>query len=388
MTTHDELDSQIRDQLHTDAPRRAPATLLEDTMTRVAATPQRERSSFFRATGVRLLATAAVLLIAVVAGVQLAGLVNRPSGTIGSPSPSPTVSPPVTETPRPTESPSAEVSPSPSPAGGELPTGPGESVMSFIPGCGVLPPVQVPATTVLEDGRVIWRLDDGTYRVRQLTDQSLEEFEAQVRGTGLFEAPATYELELQPGAEPPGHGVCIWRFTWSDGAQEVEVRSVQWLGDEEEATYYQPAPERETLHALAEQLMRPEDRFGEDGWVQPEATTYQPDEYLILAAMFSSEAATLGAPDVADVSWPFAEPPDGFGVETTGVPSYRCGIADEAAVQTLAAELSAAGLEQFATMPASGVGATLPWAAAGAAVDLSIWILLPDGRPGCESVGS
>jgi hypothetical protein len=279
--------------------------------------------------------------------------------------------------------------PSPTPARGELPTGPAAGVMSFVPACDVVPPVNVPATTVLEDGRVLWRDDDGRLQVRQLTAESLADFGEQVRSTGLFDASAVYELERRPGTpEPPGHGVCIWNFTWNGGGEPVDVSSVMWLGDQEEAMYYQPSPERETLHALAEQLMDPTAWYDEDGWVQPQAAPFEPREYLVIASVTAPQAATQGAPDVDEVSWPFDEPPDEFGVEHgTAVPAARCDIATAEAIEALAAELAGFGLEQFDGPAFHGVGVTLPWAARNAAVDFTLWPVLPDGRPACEPPG-
>ena len=93
--------------------------------------------------------------------------------------------------------------------------------MSFTPRCDAVPSVVHPATTVLEDGRVIWRTDDGSFVVRQLTPESLADFQERVRSTGLFGHSAAYALERLPGAEPPGHGLCVWGFTWSDDEDEA-----------------------------------------------------------------------------------------------------------------------------------------------------------------------
>ncbi len=261
--------------------------------------------------------------------------------------------------------------------------------MSFVARCDAVPPVVVPSTTVLEDGRVVWRTDDGTYVVRQLTPDSLADFRERVRSTGLFEQSGRFEVERLPGAEPPGHGACLWGFTWSEGGGEaVEVSSVNWQGDEEEETYYQPAPERRTLDELARQLMDPEAWYDDAGWVQPEAVPFEPHQYLVLASVTLPQFATEGAPDFDDISWPFDAPPDQFGVEFGfGDPPTRCDVVDAAAAEALAEELAATGLEQFETRPLSGAGAALPWAARNAAVSFTFWPSLPDGRPGCASGG-
>ncbi len=387
MTAYDDFDRLVRDRLLADAPREAPAGLLDAVMARIDATPQGPaRAGFLGSTGGKLLAAAAMLLIAVVAGTQLAGLISGPPLAGDSPSPSASETPAGSPSSSPTPSPTPSTSPTP--GTGELPTGPGNAVMSFSFSCDIVGPVTVPATTVLDDGRVVWRPEEEPVVVRQLTPDSLDGFRARVRDTGLFEESASYELERRPDApEPPGHGLCVWHFTWLDGdGPEVEVVSVEWFGDEEEETYYVPSPERETLHGLAQELMDPTTWYDDEGWLQPEAVPFEPEDYLVLVRVSDPQAATQGAPDVDDVSWPFEEPPDTFGEETGAGPNERCGIAGAAAVEELAAELAAAGLEQFATMPASGVGAALPWAARDAAVDVSIWIVMPDGRPTCDAV--
>ena len=259
--------------------------------------------------------------------------------------------------------------------------------MSFRASCDVVPPINVPETTVLTDGRVIWFDGEGGLLVRQLTPASLADFTEQVRSTGLFEASGHYALERRPGTpEPPGHGLCVWAFTWNDGGDDAEVVSIMWLGEQEESMYYEPAPERKVLHELATQLQEPTAWYGEDGWVQPEAVAYEPQEYLVLAGVGPIQMAAQGAPDLEDVSWPFDEPPDAFGVQFGfAEPPARCGIADAEAIEALAAELTAAGLEQFNASPFFGHGVALPWRAEGLAVDFSLWPVLPDGRPTCET---
>ena len=363
-------------------------------MSHIPDTPQPEpRAGFLRTAGGRALIVAGLLILGAAVAVAASYLL-RPSGTGQSPiasgtaTPTPSAIPSATASPTPSET--AAPTPSPTPASAELPGGPGDAVMSFVPRCDVVPPVVAPATTVLEDGRVIWRADDGTFVVRQLTPTSLDDFRERVLSTGLFEQSATYELERLPGAEPPGHGGCLWGFTFTgDDGETVEVSSVNWQGDAEEETYYQPAPERQALDELAQQLLDPAAWYGDEGWVQPDAVPFEPDEYMVLASVSVPQLATQGAPDFDEISWPFDAPPDEFGVEFgVGDPPTRCDISDAETIEALADELAAAGLEQFEARPIPGAGVGLPWAARNAAVDLSIWIVLPDGRPGCATLGS
>jgi hypothetical protein len=107
MNTEDRFDDLLTEGLRADAPREAPSQLLDATMNRIADTPQRGSRRLGGPAG-RLLASAAVVLLAVLAGTQLAGLIGRPAGT--SPSPNATVSPSASAIP-PSPTPSASSSP-------------------------------------------------------------------------------------------------------------------------------------------------------------------------------------------------------------------------------------------------------------------------------------
>ena len=381
MNTPDRFDDQLTENLRTDAPHVAPTGLLDATMSRIADTPQRG-GSWLGSPVVRLLAAAAVLVLAVVAGTQLPGLIGR--GDVGDTvSPSPSASP--------STSPSAPASPSSAPSA--EPTGtpiagdPDETLLGFIALCDVLPPVIGPSVSILNDGRVIWnRLNEDqtvTLSVRRLNAQGLAQVTDAVTGTGLFETDGAYDLVRRPDTpDPPGHGLCRWVFDWTGGAEAVQVESTMWLGDEEESAFYEPAPERFTLHELAVDVQDPEAWIDPAGWKDPEAAPFAPASYLVLASVTIPEIATEGAPDVDSVTWPFDQQADAFG-EPVGEGQQRCGIADAEAVEQLAAELSAAGLEQFEGVP-NGATVTLPWASRNAALDLFIHPQRPGGEPPCD----
>jgi len=382
MNTQDRLDDQLIEHLRTNAPRQAPDHLLEATMNRISSTPQRGAGWFGRPV-VRLLAAAAVVLLAVAAGTQFAGLIGPPTGDDASPSPSASAS----ASASPSASPSAPASrPSAEPSATPVSVGPDETLLSFIARCDVVGPVIGPSVTILGDGRVIWnRLNDdqsSTLSVRRLNAQGLAQVTDAVAETGLFEADGVYRHVPREGAgEPPGHGGCTWDYGWFGDAEPVRVSSNMWFGDEEESTYYEPAPERLVLHQLAMNLQDPEGWIDASGWADPEAAPFAPLSYLVLVTPTVTEAATEGAPDVDAVTWPFAAGPNAFGEPVDGS-QQRCGIADAAAIETLANELAAAGLEQFEQVTNSA-NVTLPWAARGAAVDLLIYPQRPDGEPPC-----
>jgi hypothetical protein len=154
-----------------------------------------------------------------------------------------------------------------------------------------------------------------------------------------------------------------------------------WFGDEEESAYYEPSPERLALHQLAIDIQDPEAWIDPSGWEDSEAVPFVPVTYLVLAGVTSPQLPTEGAPDVDAVTWPFDQEPDAFG-EPVGDARQRCAIADAAAIEVLAAELAAAGLEQFEGVP-NGANVTLPWGSRDAALDLFIYPQMPDGEPPC-----
>ena len=387
MNTQDRFDDLVAERLRAGASRPAPAGLLDATLSRISATPQRRRGGWLGGTMPRLLAAAAVIALAVVVGTQLPGLLNRPVGTDTSSTASPTPSATLEPSPSPSAAPSASVAPTPSPTSGSA-VGPDETLLSLIRRCDVTPLIVGPHTTVLADGRVIWPRQVSpeslpSLSVRRLSDAGLTRLIDEITRSGLFNADATYQHERRSDTpEPPGHGGCVYDFDWRPAPDAVHVTSSMWFGDEEEGMYYEPAPERKALDAIAQHLVEPEAWFTPAEWVDSEAVPFEPPSYLVLARIIpgSPSLATEGAPDVDAISWPFAEPPDAFGDEAAD--DGRCAIAEAAAVQTLAAELASAGMEQF-DRPADGPSISLPWNARNAVVEMTLYAQRPDGEPPC-----
>ncbi len=148
MNTEDRFDEQLTERLRADAPREAPSGLLDATMNRIAGTQQRS-SRRFGGPASRLLAVAAVLLIAVLAGTQLAGLIGRQAG-IG-PSPSVVVVPSESPEPSPTVAPKASATPpSPAPSASSSP-----AIAAAWTATGSMIEALSGPATVLSDGRVL-----------------------------------------------------------------------------------------------------------------------------------------------------------------------------------------------------------------------------------------
>jgi Kelch motif/Galactose oxidase, central domain len=109
MNTEDRFDDLLTQALRADAPREAPSRLLDATMNRIADLPQRGSRRLGGSVG-RLLAAAVIVLLAVLAGTQLAGLIARPAGT--GPSVAPSIAPSASLEPSASVAPSATATPS------------------------------------------------------------------------------------------------------------------------------------------------------------------------------------------------------------------------------------------------------------------------------------
>lgn len=186
---------------------------------------------------------------------------------------------------------------------------------------------------------------------------------------------AQYRPELRPGAgEPPGHGLCVYRFTLSSSENRVHVTSVSWFGDEEESQYYLPAPERRTLDELARRLMLGRGLFTDESWEIPLAE-YEAERHLV---WIWAEAAspTAGAPAI-----------DGLGV--LGDPAHfgepirtgRCGYLNGAN----AGSMSAAVADSPTPMALNAV-AYLTASSESGWMNIVTSPITPDGFPTCGDI--
>jgi len=189
----------------------------------------------------------------------------------------------------------------------------------------------VPADLALTaDGRVV--LISGV--VRQLSPSGLAQMRRDVLQSPYLQTSATYDLELLPGAEAPGHGACVSIFTLGEGAARVVVTAVNWQGDEEEASYWVPSPARRALDELTTHLFDIEAWLGAGAWSEPVARRYVSGSYLFwLTREGTTPPPDVDAPSMSGAAWPFDGPIDAFG-EPVG--QERCGYLDLAqAFETL-----------------------------------------------------
>lgn len=330
-----------------------------------------------------ILGVAAVLLVAVVVALtQFGGQRNTEPSPGSSASAAPSGASPSTgsETP---SSPSASAAPSDAAGADEL-------VLRVKFGGGVsFGPDVMPEFTLMGDGTVVWlpiqasAEDPPTLVTRQLTADGLAELRELIFGSGYLDESASYELERRPDAgEPPGHGVGIYTFTTVDADGEpVVVTSVQWLGEVEESTYYQPAPEREELDALAQQLRDPESMLGADAWAGPPRGYEAPDYLLVLR--LAPNVPLFNGTDASEIPWPFDGPLEAFGQQSGQFTDARCGIITSAEATPVVQSLDDAGGLAGMAMVTS---ASLDWAEGNGTVDVFLIPRMPDGYPACEDL--
>jgi hypothetical protein len=356
MNPTDDLDRRIERWLGESAPSGAPVGLVDTVLHETSSLPQQSRRGLRFSPLFKIGAAVVVVALAIAVGFGAGQLM--PSGVgeataSASPSASPTLEPSASA------SPSAEPSATPSPAPTATPAAGGtDLLLAFTQACDVTPTVLLPTTTILQDGRVIWQENGPTayqWRVRQLSEAGLSAVRARIAATGLLDQDGDYRPELREGVtDPPGHGLCLFTFDHPDGQTDVSVSSVSWFGDEEEAAYYQPAPERRELDTFAQQLRSPETWLAPADWADAESVPYVADAFLVLASPAFGEET---GPDLQDVDWPFEASPSSYGEEAgLGDPRPRCAVASRDAVEAyVAGQVQPGGEPIDLTAPATNL---------------------------------
>jgi hypothetical protein len=238
--------------------------------------------------------------------------------------------------------------------------------------------------TLSADGRVVvW-----SSFVRQLNPAGLARVRQEVLQLPVLQATAMYQVEPRPGVpEAPGHGACINRFTLGEGAERVVVSAINWQGDQEEATYYLPAPERRALDELAMHLADIEAWLGPSAWTEPLARRYISSSYqLWIYPQSGAPPSYVDAPSVSGAVWPFDGPIEQFGGTD---PQQRCGYLDSGqAFETLrvmrlrGVRAEAAGVDPPRVLSLDGFGSGSFSTEGGW---FSFWLTprSPDGYPSC-----
>ena len=389
MSTRDGFDELIAARLRAAAPQEAPTHLMDTLSDRLADTPQRGSPAFawMVTTPVRMAMAAVMLLLAVVAGLGVAVVLDRQTGAdpslVTSPSAEPSAEPSATA---PAESASAqassEASATPEPSASPVAGDPEELVLRLVTVCDTGATQEIPRMQLMADGTVIWYSlaeEPAQITTRVLTADGLTEMREVIFSSGYLDESATYEPERKAGTpEPPGHGACVHSWTAEDGA--VVVRSTSWFGQEEESTYYEPAPERQGLDRLASALASPESLVAEDAWTGPESA-YEGTEYqLLLHAVRDSDVPSTGSPDASEVPWPFDGPLDEFG-EPGFNETYRCGnISRDEAMAIVDALIQPDAEHPILTAP---YYFSLEWAEGNGWAEVNMVPLMPDGFPPC-----
>lgn len=215
----------------------------------------------------------------------------------------------------------------------------GTPILTLRYGCEMVPPINPPATTVMDDGWVLTTRRGGMgsgWIVRRLTTSGLDAIRQDVLGSPYLQASARYEPQRLPGAEPPGHGACLYTFTIPGEGEGVVVESIGWFGDEEERAFYQPSPERKALDGLARNLIDIDAVLGNEDW-EGRGLPYLATEYVI-ELVDGSEPAPDGSPTIDPAALGLGDL-DAFG-DPRGV--GRCGVATRAQAFEFARVINAA----------------------------------------------
>ena len=338
MNPDEDFDQTLETWLRREAPPQAPDRVLHAALERVAVQSQRPGWLHFGGTPmtvlIRVVAVAAVVAFVAFIGYQISTL---PPNVGGSPSPSAGAT--GSQTPAPTD---ASADPSRDPAVGTLVL----RLNSAIGFSGINHVV-----TVVDDGRII-STDDreaaNPFVERRLTPAGIQLLRDELEGTGLTDASATYKPVPKPGVDPPGRGSVVHTLTVGVPAGGTAV--INWVAIyDDDALYYEPSPERETLDALAVRLQTLDDWLPANAWADMTAAPYVPARHYMLIEKVEWGGTLDELPvESSAVAWPLSESIDDFGEPTEspalGRDSARCGVisADEATAVIAALEAARA----------------------------------------------
>lgn len=212
--------------------------------------------------------------------------------------------------------------------------------------------------SIYDDGRVLTPgttppeiSDEEWMVVRFLTEAGVETLVSEVVDTGLFETSAQYPLVPLPGVEPPGRGASGYSVTVARRSVQVVVGWTSVFADD--ATYYEPSPEREALDALAAHLVDFAAWLPTEAWASTEQCDYQAQRFLVFVEAQAWGGSLDELPvDIADIDWPLGGEILAWGEEidvSSAFPGYvlRCGEVSRDDAATLGDSLRAARDEPY-----------------------------------------
>lgn len=260
------------------------------------------------------------------------------------------------------------------------PMGSAEPLLTFQYGCDVTGPIPHPATMVLDDGRVIVAehgLEVG-WTIRRLSDAGMTTVRDTILGNPYLQASAEYRPVPRPDAgDPPGHGLCVWTFTVATDGEPIVVTSVSWFGDQEEADFYVPSPERKALDGIAQNLRLIDEVLDEDAWETAAALPYVAPDYLLWLASVEPGPGP-------DFSIPISGPLPVGDIDEFGMPagSGRCDVVSPEEAFEIARRLDPAD----DTRRALHVLTLSSYRTDTERFTLAMVPRMPDGAPGCEGI--
>jgi hypothetical protein len=257
-------------------------------------------------------------------------------------------------------------------------------LLAFDYWCEMNPPIHQPSLRLMDDGRIVVArhpLGEDGWRTQQLSPAGLDEVRRRVLAAPTLQHSGEYYHERLPDTpDPPGHGGCVYGFVVATGADQVVVSSAMWFGDEEEAAYYLPSPERRELDSLANDLRDLESWLGAEAWAEPSPRRYIASTFLLTSAAQEGEP-WQSLPSSGATDWPFAGTIEQFGEPLADHGRARCGSLDLGQafetvrlLRELGVEMRIDGLWSFGLTHPDG------W------TDFLLSPRSPDGAPNCGQV--
>jgi hypothetical protein len=239
-----------------------------------------------------------------------------------------------------------------------------------------------PLLTLYDDGMLLTLDDANRLSVRWMTARGIRLLRAALIDTGLFGRSANFRIQVIHGVEPPGVDLYLDRFRLAMDGGEVVVNSTPG----EDPSWMVPSPERDRLADLATQL-RDISWLPDEAWADAEAVPYQAAGYLVFSG--TRPLTRPRGPDLADVEWPFPNPPDILGDRFALEPGHasifqRCQVIGASSLSLLNLALARRGFEPLGASGALVSSVDIPWRERDVEVDLMVRPLLPDEAATCE----